>query len=77
MNSRHLLYVLYTLSFLHEVRKKDPKSYEELEPIIKQQQEDIQQLQEQIQEERNRSSSSGDWLSSLAEGAVGAFAALI
>jgi hypothetical protein len=33
MNSRHLLYVLYTLSFLHELRKKDPKSYEELENL--------------------------------------------
>jgi hypothetical protein len=33
MNSRHLLYVLYTLCFLHELREKDPKSYEELENL--------------------------------------------
>ena len=31
MNSRHLLYVTYTLCFLHELKDKDPKSYEELE----------------------------------------------
>lgn len=33
MNSRHLLYVLYTLSFLHELRQKDSHSYEELENL--------------------------------------------
>jgi hypothetical protein len=33
MNSRHLLYVLYTLSFLHELKQKDPHSYEELENL--------------------------------------------
>ena len=33
MNSRHLLYVLYTLCFLHELKQKDPKSYEELENL--------------------------------------------
>lgn len=31
MNSRHLLYVTYTLCFLHELKQKDLKSYEELE----------------------------------------------
>ena len=31
MNSRHLLYMTYTLCFLHELKDKDPKSYEELE----------------------------------------------
>jgi len=53
------------------------KSYDELEPLIKQQQADIEQLQQQIQEEKNRSSSSGDWLSNIAEGAVSIFSALI
>lgn len=33
MNSRHLLYVLYTLCFLHELKQKDPHSYEELEKL--------------------------------------------
>lgn len=33
MNSRHLLYVLYTLCFLHELKQKDPHSYEELENL--------------------------------------------
>jgi hypothetical protein len=33
MNSRHLLYVLYTLSFLHELKQKDLQSYEELENL--------------------------------------------
>lgn len=33
MNSRHLLYALYTLCFLHELREKDPHSYEELENL--------------------------------------------
>lgn len=33
MNSRHLLYVLYTLCFLHELKEKDPQSYEELENL--------------------------------------------
>ncbi len=33
MNSRHLLYVLYTLCFLHELKQKDPQSYEELENL--------------------------------------------
>ncbi len=33
MNSRHLLYVLYTLSFLHELKQKNPHSYEELENL--------------------------------------------
>jgi len=33
MNSRHLLYVLYTLCFLHELKQKDPNSYEELENL--------------------------------------------
>jgi hypothetical protein len=31
MNSRHLLYVTYTLCFLQELKDKDQKSYEELE----------------------------------------------
>lgn len=53
------------------------KSYDELEPIIKQQQSDIQQLQQQIEEERQRSSSSSDWLGDIAEGAVSVFKALI
>lgn len=33
MNKRHLLYVLYTLSFLRELEQKDPYSYEELENL--------------------------------------------
>ena len=33
MNSRHLLYMLYTLCFLHELKEKDPQSYEELENL--------------------------------------------
>jgi hypothetical protein len=43
-------------------------SYDQLEPIIKQQQEEIQNLQQ---------SSGSDWLSSIAEGAVSAFKLLI
>ncbi len=31
MNRRHLLYMTYTLCFLHDLKDKDPKSYEELE----------------------------------------------
>jgi hypothetical protein len=45
-------------------------SYDELEPIIKQQQEEIERLQQQ-------QSSGSDWLSSIAEGAVSAFKLLI
>lgn len=33
MNSRHLLYMLYALCFLYELKEKDPKSYEELENL--------------------------------------------
>jgi hypothetical protein len=50
-------------------------SYDQLEPIIKQQQEDIQQLQQQIEQEK--SSDSGSWLGNLADVAVGAFKMLI
>jgi hypothetical protein len=49
-------------------------SYDELEPIIKQQQEDIESLQQQLEEKQ---SSGSDWLSSIAEGAVSAFKLLI
>jgi len=31
MNRRHLLYMTYTLCFLHDLKDKDPTSYEELE----------------------------------------------
>ena len=31
MDRRHLLYMTYTLCFLHELKDKDPESYEELE----------------------------------------------
>jgi hypothetical protein len=31
MNSRHLLYITYTLCFLHELKEKDIMLYEELE----------------------------------------------
>jgi hypothetical protein len=50
------------------------KSYSELEPIITQQKEDIEKLQQQLQEQQN---SGGDWLSNIAEGAVGALKLLI
>jgi len=33
MNRRHLLYMTYTLCFLHDLKYKDPKSYEELEKL--------------------------------------------
>ncbi len=33
MNRRHLLYMTYTLCFLHDLKDKDPKSYEELETL--------------------------------------------
>ncbi len=33
MNRRHLLYMTYTLCFLHDLKDKDPKSYEELEKL--------------------------------------------
>jgi len=33
MNSRHLLYVLYTLCFMQELKQKDLQSYEELENL--------------------------------------------
>jgi hypothetical protein len=49
-------------------------SYDQLEPIIKQQQEDIQNLQQELEEKQ---SSGSDWLSSIAEGAVSAFKLLI
>jgi hypothetical protein len=49
-------------------------SYDQLEPIIKQQQEDIESLQQQLEEKQ---SSGSDWLSSIAEGAVSAFKLLI
>lgn len=49
-------------------------SYDQLEPIIKQQQEDIQNLQQELEAKQ---SSGSDWLSSIAEGAVSAFKLLI
>ena len=33
MNRRHLLYMTYTLCFLHDLKGKDPQSYEELEKL--------------------------------------------
>ena len=33
MNRRHLLYMTYTLCFLHDLKDKDQKSYEELEKL--------------------------------------------
>ena len=33
MNRRHLLYVTYTLCFLHDLKDKDPRSYKELEKL--------------------------------------------
>ncbi len=32
-NHRHLLYMTYTLCFLHELKDKDPKAYEELKAL--------------------------------------------
>ena len=33
MNRRHLLYMTYTLCFLHDLKDKDPQSYEDLEKL--------------------------------------------
>lgn len=44
-------------------------SFDKLEPIIKQQQQDIQNLQQQLQDKQS-SSSDSDWLSDIAEGAL-------
>lgn len=48
-------------------------SYDQLEPIIKQQQQDIENLQHELDEK----SSGSDWFSSIAEGAVSAFKLLV